>query len=100
MARTRVKWAWRKERDTPQHLALTSRGQELATYCNRYWVQDHVRKDWELSTVQHPDKRPCLLCIGWLARNGASHAALIHWMLAEAGRTRPSTPQARYLKAV
>lgn len=96
-----IRWAIRKY-SAVQHLAIIGRGENLATYCNKYWIQDHVRPAWEASPDELPfdpeQWRPCMLCISWLARNGATWAPLIEWMRWQGRAIRPDTARARYLE--
>jgi hypothetical protein len=95
-----VHFAWRKD-SRVQHLALRGpRPEHLATYCNKYWVQEHVLPAWSHAPVPDDERRPCLLCVGWLTRNGASWAPLLEWMVGQGGRIRPNLPKPRYLLAV
>lgn len=100
-SRRPVLWSWRKGSPV-QHVAITGRGSQLATYCNRYWVQGHVRPAWaDPSEVANPERRPCLLCVGWLTRNNPdSWRPLIHWMASQAAVNQPRRAAARHLEAV
>ena len=97
----RTWWAWRRD-SVVQHVAINGKKEgQLSTYCNRYWIRDHVLPMWEMQSDEpNDDRRPCLLCVGWLARNGAAWTPVLDWMRAESKRNRPNTPQARHLTAV
>jgi hypothetical protein len=100
MTRYQARWGWRHDGKV-QHLATHGkRSNQRATFCNRFWIDDHVLKDWTWSDIPESDRRPCLLCVGWVARNGTGNRALINWMMGQARLVRPDTPQPRYLEAV
>jgi hypothetical protein len=102
MTTQQTQWAWRRAGKV-QHLAVVGRGRhdgELATYCNRLWIADHVRPVWTVDDLPHSERRPCLLCVGWLTRNGASWKVLLEWMRAQGAHIRPDTPRPVRLVAV
>jgi len=102
MALSTTSWAWRKGSKVV-HLGVRGRGiheGQIATYCNKYWVRDHVLPVWDIKGDPPTDRRPCLLCIGWLARNGASWEVLMSWMKAQGRVVYPDTPKPRHLTQV